>query len=214
MAFDTSTGIYSAPTGSESAASGLVISSATWNSIHTDFATAFGQLGQSNIGGLCVLSANYTLSDVNTAQKAFNATTNGALTVSASTTYAFEAVYYITNTGTTSHTWSTLFGGTATFTSIAYTADAYTATGNTLTALSSIYATSAAAVAVTAASTSATENVVIKLKGFMRINGAGTIIPQVKLSAATTGTETMLANSYFRCWPVGSNTVTTVGAWS
>lgn len=214
MAFDTSTGLYTPPTGSESAASGLTIASATWNSIHTDYATAFGQLGRSNIGALCILSGDYTLSDVNTAQQAFNATAAGALTLSTLTTYEFEAVYYITNTGTTSHTWSILFAGTATYTSLAYTADAYTATGNVLTALSSIYSTVNTAVAVTAASTSATENVVIKTKGFFRVNAAGTIIPQVKLSAATTGTEKMLANSFFRCWPVGSNTVTTVGAWS
>lgn len=214
MAFDPSSGIYSAPSGSTSASAGLVIASATWNSIFTDISTALSQLGRSNIGGLCVLSADYTLSDINTAQQAFNATAAGALTVSALTTYEFEAVYYITNTGTTSHTWATLFGGTATFTSLAYTVDAYTAVGNTLTALSSLYIISAAATVVTAASVSATENVVMKLKGFLRVNGAGTIIPGVKLSAATTGTEKMLANSFFRCWPVGSNTVTTVGAWS
>lgn len=214
MAFDTSTGVYTAPTGSTSAFSGQTLASATWNAIFLDLSTAMQQVGKNNIGGICVLSADYTLSDVNTAQQAFNATAAGALTVSTLTTYEFEAVYFITNTGTTSHTWSTLFGGTATFTSIAYSADAYFASGNVLTAISSIYATSAAAVAVTAANTVATENVVIKLKGFMRINAAGTIIPQVKLSAAPVGTEKMLANSFFRCWPIGSNTVTTVGAWS
>ncbi len=214
MAFNSSTGVYTAPSGSTTAFSGQTIASATWNAIFTDISTALGQLGQANIGGLCVLSANYTLTDNATAQKAFNASTNGALTVSALTTYEFEAIYFITNTGTTSHTWSTLFAGAATFTGIGYVAEAYTATGNVLTAQSAIYATAATAVAVTAASTSATENVVIKLKGFMRINGAGTVIPQVKLSAQANGTQTMLANSFFRCWPVGSNTVTTVGAWT
>lgn len=217
MAFDTSTGLYTAPTGSESAASGLTIASATWNSIHTDYATAFGQLGRSNIGALCVLSADYTMTDTATAQQCFNATAAGALTVSALTTYEFEAVYLITNNGTTSHTWSTLFAGTATFTSLAYTVDAYHAAGNALTALSSIYSTVSTATVVTGASTDAAENVAIKLKGFVRINGAGTIIPQIKLSAQTNAgaaTIKMLANSFFRCWPVGSNTVTTVGAWS
>src|SRR5208337_4301803 len=71
-----------------------------------------------------MLAADYTLTDSNAAQAAFNATANGAYTVLGNTTYEFEAVYLITNTGTTSHTWSVLFGGTATFTSLAYTIEA------------------------------------------------------------------------------------------
>ncbi len=167
-----------------------------------------------NNADFCILSSDYTLSDVNTAQQAFNSTTNGAITLLGAQTYGFEAQYLITNTGTTSHTWAVLFGGTASFTSIAYSVQAYTATSNALTAVSGIYATAASATVVTAASTSATENVVIKLRGVMRINAGGTVIPQVKLSAATSGTEKMLANSFFSCWPLGSNTVTTVGSWS
>ena len=160
------------------------------------------------------LSADYALSDVNTAQQAFNATTNGALTLLGATTYDFEAQYLITNTGTTSHTWAVLFGGTASLASLAYLAQAHTSTGNALTAVSEIYATAASATVVTAASTSATENVVIRLRGLMRIDAGGTVIPQVKLSAATGGTEKMLANSYFSCWPLGSNTATYSGQWS
>jgi hypothetical protein len=161
-----------------------------------------------------VLSADYTLSDVNTAQQAFNATTDGALRLLGSMSYEFEAQYLITNSGTTSHTWAVLFGGTATFTSIAYVAQAHTSAGNALTAVNQIYATVATATVVTAASTSATENVVIKMRGVMRIANGGTVIPQVKLSAATGGTEKMLTNSYFRCWPIGSNTITYSGQWS
>jgi hypothetical protein len=161
-----------------------------------------------------MLASDYTLSDVNTAQAAFNATTNGAYTVLGNTTYEFEAVYLITNTGTTSHTWAVLFGGTATFTSLAYLAQAHTSTGNALTAASEIYATAATATVVTAASTSATENVTVKLRGLMRVNAGGTLIPQVKLSAATGGTEKMLANSFFRCWQIGNGSIATVGSWS
>ena len=50
------------------------------------------------------------------------------------------------------------------------------------------------------------------IKGQIRVTVAGTIIPQVSLgvaSAAIVG-----ANSYFRIYPVGSATVTTVGNWS
>jgi hypothetical protein len=162
---------------------------------------------------ICVLSAAYTLSNVNTAQQALNCTTNGRVTLAALTTYEFEATFIITNTGTTSHTWSVLFGGGATFTNIGYVARAHTSTGNTLTAVSEIYAVAATAVVVTAASTSATENVVITLRGTMRVNGAGTVIPQVQLSAATGTAASMLTNSFFRLWPIGVNTVAAVGNW-
>ncbi len=162
------------------------------------------------------LTADYTLSDVNTAQKAFNGSTNGAITLNASTTYLMQVLYLITNTGTTSHTWSTLFGGTATFTSLSYAAQSYTGTTSaaTLTAVSGNYATDATALAVTAASTSATEQVVIQLIGVVRVSSGGTFIPQVKLSAATTGTEKMLKNSHITLTPIGSDTVASVGNWS
>lgn len=166
----------------------------------------------------CILTSNYSALDSSAAQKAFNASTNGAITLTAGVKYAFEEVIYLTNTGTTSHTWSVLFGGTASFTRIAYWAAAYTATANALTALSSIFAAVATAIGVTAASVSATENVQIILRGVMDINAGGTVIPQIKASAqpGLSGTPgvTVLAGSYFRIWPLGLAATATVGNWS
>lgn len=171
----------------------------------------------------CCLTADFvatTTLDGSTAGAVFNSSTNGALTLAAGTSYFFEELILLTNTGTTSHTWSTLFGGTATFTSIAYevlTAGGATS-GVTITTCSALHASVATAVAITAASTSATEQVRARLTGIMRINAAGTVIPQIKASAqpGASGTPgvTILAGSYFRCWPVGSGTVATVGNWS
>lgn len=162
-----------------------------------------------------LLTADYTLSDIPSAQKAFNGSTNGAITVGAATSYMFEAVYLITNTGTTSHTWAVLFGGTATLTSGAMLAQGVTNTSSAVAAVSQGYTTDlTTAYVVTSASTSATENVTVKLSGIVRINAAGTFIPQVKASAQPNGTEKMLANSFFRMWPVGINTVASVGNWS
>lgn len=168
----------------------------------------------------CVLTSNFTMSDSASAQKCFNSSTNGAVTVAASTSYFFEAIYHLSNTGTTSHTWSTLFGGTATYTGCFYDVLANTGTTSaaTITAMSNLRVAVATAVPVTAASTSATEFVRIQLRGVMEINGAGTVIPQVQASAqpGATGTPgvTMLAGSFFRLWPVGTSTVATVGNWS
>lgn len=162
-----------------------------------------------------VLSSNFTGTNVNTAQPVFNATANGAFNAIAATSYFFEAVYYITRAaGTTSHTLSTLFGGTASITSIAYMAHSTSTTGNVLGALSRIYGTAASALVVTAASIIATENITITLKGIVRINAAGTFIPQIQYSAAPGGVPTFLANSYFRLYPIGSNVVTSIGNWT
>jgi hypothetical protein len=112
-----------------------------------------------------------------------------------------------------------LFGGTATITAAGTMlyADGYTATSNALTTPSRIYVSGASISSVTvmtSASVSATENVVIKVRGRININAGGTLIPQVKLSAATTGTAKVLAGSFFKAWPLGSSGVQTVGNWS
>lgn len=166
----------------------------------------------------CVLVADYAAVDQAAAQKLFNSSTNGALTLAAGTKYEFEMDIWLTNTGTTSHTWSMLFGGAATFTRIFYAAEAYTAASNALTALLSIFGAAATAVVVTGAQTSATENVRIKARGIMDINAGGTVIPQILASAqpGASGTPgvTIKAGSYFRCWPVGAAATAAVGNWS
>src|SRR4029077_616021 len=68
------------------------------------------------------LESDYTFTDSSTAQKAFNATTNGAITLPANSGYLLEAEYLITNVGTTSHTWAVLFAGTASITALDYMA--------------------------------------------------------------------------------------------
>lgn len=165
---------------------------------------------------LCLLSADYVLTDTASAQKALNCTSNGQVTVAASTTYMFEATYYITNTGTNAHTWGMAIGGTATLTSGFLSITAYTANALTTLATPQMVATTAVATAavVTGSLTSATENGVYKVTGVLRINAGGTVIPQVKQSATTGGTLTMKTNSYFRIWPIGSNTATTIGNWN
>lgn len=164
---------------------------------------------------LACLASDYTLANVNTAQAAFNVPTNGAITLPGSSSYLLEASYTITNTGITSHTWGVLFGGTATLTSGRYTAIALSNTTNAIGAAQIGHTTTlGTAFTVTAASTSATENVNIIINGAVRINAGGTFIPQVQLSAATGTAAVMKANSWVRLTPFGSNTATTLGAWT
>lgn len=161
-----------------------------------------------------ILAADRTGNDSATAQPVFGSAAD-EVTVAASTTYEFEAVYWITRAaGTTSHTTGVLFAGTATFTAIDYLAQVTNPTGNVLAAVQQIMAAAATETVLTAANTSATENLMIKLRGTMRVNAAGTIIPQFKYSAAPGGVPSVKRDSFFRMWPVGSSSVEISGRWS
>ncbi len=167
---------------------------------------------------IMALSADFTLTNSGgTAEKCFNATTNGAITLPANSAYQFEWQVSLTNTGTTSHTWALLFAGTATLTSGMGHGQSWTAAAasNALAAVSQIYSTTlGSALVLTAASTSATEFATMSYRGVIRINAGGTLIPQIKASAATTGTAKVLANSYIRLTPFGTDTATNLGNWS
>ena len=62
---------------------------------------------------------------------------------------------------------------------------------------------------VTAATGTAASAIV---KGIFRINGAGTIIPSIQLTTASAAV--IGVNTWFKCYPVGTNTVISVGNWA
>lgn len=171
------------------------------------------QRGQLQTQFLRIQVANNTLSDTTSAQAVFSSPS--AVSLAGSTTYNFEAVYYITRSaGTTSHTTSVLFNATSALTSIAYVADVTSSTGVALTALNRIYGTAVTALVVTGASVSATENLVITLKGIIRTNAATTVTPQFQYSAAPGGAPTVLPNSFIRFVPLGNSSMISVGNWA
>lgn len=162
------------------------------------------------------LSSDFTGSDVNTAQRVFNQGTGtlGTITLSPTTTYEFEGVYYITrSSGSNSHTTSTLFSFGNAPISIAYTADCLSSAAGALGALNRTYTTAATALAVTGATTTSDEHLVITLRGVVRTNLATTCQPQFQYSAAPGGAPTILKNSYIKFTPIGNSSVTTVGNW-
>ena len=145
-------------------------------------------------------------------QAIFNASANGAVTLAATTAYEFEMLVAASGFSGSAHSLSLSFVGTATFTSIGYhyIADA----GSTLAgpnAASEGFVAVATAVAVTASVTTTGLN--MKVRGTMRINGTGTVIPTLTQNTASAA-AVVQTNSFFRCWPVGTNTMTTVGNWS
>lgn len=155
------------------------------------------------------LTADTAYSNINTVQSWFPST--GTITLKASTTYEFEGLLMMTN-GTTSHTLALGFGGTATLTSIGYTAFVGTAAVNATAAVfASAMMNAATSTVVSAAITVAGTQVWVR--GLVRINAAGTFIPQFTFSAAP-GAGNVLKNSFFKMREVGTDTNTTQGAWT
>ncbi|HYT42448.1 MAG TPA: hypothetical protein VEP90_08885 [Methylomirabilota bacterium] len=149
---------------------------------------------------------------ISTAQNIFP---SGSTVVSlgASTTYFFEGFFDI-QTGATTHTTALALTASSAVTSILYWAELWSTTAGTI----STTAPSVLDVAVTTATvlnaTSTAVNTMIRVKGVMRTNAATTITPTITFSAGPTGTCQVNTNSFFRIWPVGTNTVAAVGNWA
>lgn len=157
------------------------------------------------------LAADRTGSDVSTAQALFD-TGNDVISLAAATTYDFEMLLWITRAaGAVSHTTGILFPASSAFTAISYLAQVTNPTGNVLAATQQIMGNASTETVITAANTSATENVLVWVRGTIRTNAASTLTPQFKYSAAPGGAPTVKLGSYIRLWPKGANTVTQVG---
>lgn len=155
-------------------------------------------------------AAGYILTSQTAAQKLFNNPTNGALTVNAATTYQFECVFDLTTMSASSGAFGWALLGTATFTTIKWYSVANKATLATLLAWQSTFNATAANTAICTATTATVGAAFIT--GIIRVNAGGTIIPAVSLGVASAAV--VQAGSYFRAWPVGTNTVASVGNWS
>jgi hypothetical protein len=165
-----------------------------------------------------VLTSDYVGSDVLTAQAVFNSPASGTITLPASTSYFIEGMYVITRTlGTTAHTLSTLFSVSQPLTSIQYMAEATSSTGAPTPATGAptiVYGTAVSGLVVTPSSASGTEHITVWIRGVIRTNSATTFTPQIQYSSAPGGSPSILANSYFRLTPIGTNSVASVGNWS
>ena len=130
--------------------------------------------------------------NVNTAQNVLGV----GVTLSASTVYAFEAVYALSKAaGTTSHSVGLGFGGTATLNNISYagvSANNNSAfTTDSTTAIGIYVQTASNTTFSNGASTAATIFRTYTLKGTVSVNAGGTFTPQYTLSAAPGGAYTM-----------------------
>jgi hypothetical protein len=161
----------------------------------------------------CIQTATQTATSGSGAQTWFPSNAVSTVAVAASTSYQFEGLLNLAN-GTTSHTTALLFNlVTATLTSIKYLAMFTPIAENTAGATPQVAVINQATSTVfTAASTVAAANIYIR--GLMRVNAGGTIAPQFQWSANPTGTNQVLLNTFFRIWPIGTNTGASQGLWT
>ena len=140
-------------------------------------------------------------------------------TVSSNTVYEFESAFVLNKTaGTTSHTISLGFGGTATTTNIGYLAINQAGTVQSDVPYAGTQFTKWIIVstldAVTTGIVSTGNYRWFFIKGTVSINTGGTFIPQYSLSAAPGGAYTTQLGSYFAIYPIGAaGSNTSVGTW-
>ena len=164
--------------------------------------------------GTKTMTSNTSLQSIFNNTTGTGGLTSGALTVGASTSYFFEMSINVSVMSATTGNFgfSILGAGTATFTSAAWHAFGLDSTNqqtgaNTGTTWQST-AGATGNIITAAVGTSASAIV----KGIFRINGAGTIIPSIQLTTASAAV--IGVNTWFKCYPVGTDTVVSVGNWA
>ena len=153
-------------------------------------------------------NATYTLTSTTAAQKLFNASANGALTIPAGK-YLFQCVFALASLSSSSADISFGIGGTATVTYYAF-ASATKAANTFASAASNVTYISNAATSIVPASTNT--NAVVIVKGMIYVSVAGTVIPQVTLGAAAAAV--VQPGSYCHIWPSSPAASNYIGAWT
>ncbi len=139
------------------------------------------------------------------------------VTLASSTIYQFEFIFAMVKTaGTTSHTVSIGFGGTATLNNIMFTAvDQYNSANFATGTPALMYSTTASQTVWTSAITLAAMTVIMSCRGSVSIATGGTFIPQYALSAAPGGAYSTAIGSHMLIYPVGAaGANVNVGTWA
>jgi hypothetical protein len=183
-----------------------------------DGTTAWNSLGPGPlVQAMIRQEATYTLSAVATAQKMFNGSTNGALTLPVGA-YRFNCLANMTFMSATSgNSKFGLAGSAALAASFMFTtgADAAVTAAAAQSGMSTSAATGALAFFPASQHIAGTATVQYSyIVGCFRVTTTGTVIPQITL--ATAASARMITGSFFECWSVGPNsaTVVSVGDWS
>ena len=174
------------------------------------YSHASKERGIVNAEQFITLTSSYTTSSGTGLRKMFNSTANGAVTLASSTAYFFECEFDLSSMSSTSGNFSFGFGGTATFTSVKYSSSASKSSLTTPSTSQIVSGSSTSAQALTSSNTTTTGYA--HIRGIVRINAGGTLIPEIAVSQSAS--PVVGSDSYFRIWPIGTSTVTNVGNWN
>lgn len=186
------------------------------------FTSTFDDAGSGNGGGATKLlyRLNNTVTGVTTANVAQSIFGVG-VTLESNTVYSFTlSARFNKSTGTTSHAFSTLFGGTATLNNallhtISDNANSVSANTGGTSASYSIASDLVTAKAIEFALTNASLTITIFVTGTISVATGGTFIPQYSLQSNPGGAYTTQAGSYVELIPIGaSGSNNSVGTWA
>lgn len=183
------------------------------------YATA-GASGRSVANGSHYTVSPRALGTGTTIQNLF-ATGAGTLALAANTTYEYEALLKIsivwasgslnsaitmlTGAATTAHSATFDYGSNTTGFSTSISLSTNTQSGTTTTSVAN---------AVVSSITSGTNYCTVKIRGVIQTATATNITPSITISGGTFTSPTLLAGSFMRITPIGSSSMTAVGAWS
>ena len=153
-----------------------------------------------------VLTSVSNLTSTTSAQKLFNTSTNGAVTLAVGN-YQFECFFSLSAMNAGSGQFGFALGGTATFTQSWYAEAQKSASNNTAATPFVTYNTSANT-GLTSANTATLGFAFIR--GYINVTVAGTVVPQVSLTVANLAIVGV--GSYFKISPL--STTNLVGNWS
>jgi hypothetical protein len=196
--------------------SGTNLTTATAGTIEYDGAVFYASIAASTRAGVRVeqlvqLNTAYPLASQTAAQKLFNASTNGAITLPVGC-YEFECRFALTALSATSGSFGFAMGGAATFTQQWYSAAAKAATLATAATWQQSYNVAAN---TTLATASVQTNGTAIIRGRLNVTATGTVIPQVSMTQAALASVS--AGSFFRVFSVSASNGATnilVGNWS
>jgi hypothetical protein len=180
-------------------------------------AILYGNTGGTNFRGIIpieqflIQESSRTLVSTTGGQPLFGGTTPASINLKGGTTYFFECLIHLTGMSTTAGNcgFNLIGSGTATFTSSNFYSNGYD--GSTLTSpggMGGIF-TTASSNSGNIVPSGAGTGLAVMIRGVIRVNAGGTITPTINLTTAAAATVN--ANTYFRCYPVGSSLVVAPG---
>jgi hypothetical protein len=137
------------------------------------------------------------------------------VTLQANTIYEFEGEFYLSTSGTTSHTEGIGFAITLTTNNLFCSIKRFPIqlASGTAGVAAEIDTAGGTTVVMTGAITTA-QTAFYQIKGSVSVATAGSFLPNIVFSAAPGGTSTSAQGAWFRLWPIGPAGQISVGTWS